>query len=248
MGVCQCIGLEIKSSKKKSSSQAEQQTIMIHNFQKQISPEIEGTPPDNQTNKPSKEGINTDYKEEKDLSKMETLSKSEKREEDIITIHIVGKEETGKTSLVIRLCKNKFEPFYIPSIDIEISKLKYSSVKTLEKKEMQFITYNFSLFDITKVKSDDFIFVLFDESNMDSVDKAMLFIIDNNLEHKFNKERLFLIGNKNDLRPYDFPEYKFKQFCLERGIYFYEISVKTFVGIKQLFQRVSSIASKMTTM
>lgn len=254
MGVCQCIGLEIKSSKKKPSSQTELNSIMIHNFKKQTPPPELSSPvlDTNQPNKPSKDLIITDNNnkdDNKDLSKMETLSKSEKREEDtIITVHIVGKEETGKTSLVIRLCKNKFESFYIPSIDIEISKLKYSSVRTLEKKEMQLITYNYPLFDINKVKNDDFIFVFFDESDIDSIDKAMLFIINNNLDHKFNKEKLFLVGNKNDLKTNDFPDYKLKHFCLERGIYFYEISVKTFVGIKQLFQRVSSIASKMTTM
>ena len=255
MGVCQCIGLEIKSSKKKPSSQTELNSIMIHNFKKQTTPPELSSPildDNNQPNKPSKDLTVTDNNnnnDNKDLSKMETLSKSEKREDDttIITVHIVGKEETGKTSLVIRLCKNKFESFYIPSIDIEISKLKYSSVRTLEKKEMQLITYNYPLFDINKVKNDDFIFVFFDESDIDSIDKAMLFIINNNLTHKFNKERLFLVGNKNDLKTNDFPEYKLKHFCLERGIYFYEISVKTFVGIKQLFKRVSSIASKMTT-
>ena len=198
MGVCQCIGLEIKSSKKKPSSQTELNSIMIHNFKKQTTlPELSSPVlyDNNQPNKPSKDLTVTDNNnnnDNKDLSKMETLSKSEKREDDttIITVHIVGKEETGKTSLVIRLCKNKFESFYIPSIDIEISKLKYSSVRTLEKKEMQLITYNYPLFDINKVKNDDFIFVFFDESDIDSIDKAMLFIINNNLTHKFNKEIL----------------------------------------------------------
>lgn len=257
MGVCQCIGLEIKSSKKKPSSQTELNSIMIKDFKKQTTPPEISSPllyDNNQPNKSSKDltvtdnNNNNNNNDNKDLSKMETLSKSEKREDDMITtVHIVGKEKTGKTSLVIRLCKNKFESFYIPSIDIEISKLKYSSVRTLEKKEMQLITYNYPLFDINKVKNDDFIFVFFDESDIDSIDKAMLFIINNNLCHKFNKERLFLVGNKNDLKTNDFPEYKLKHFCLEKGICFYEISVKTFVGIKQLFQRVSRIATKMTT-
>lgn len=249
MGVCQCVGLEIAFSKSKDKSKhsqapPQQQTIAIHNFQKQKSSNSENMLKNKEISKQSKESVSFSYKEVKCLSTMDTFSKSEKREDDILTIHIVGKEETGKTSLVIRLLKNKFDPFYIPSINIETTRLRYSSSTIGEKKEMQFHTYNFSLFDIKKVKNDDFVFVFFDLTNTESIDKAMSFITENNLMNVCNKERMFLVGNKSDLKKINkLPQNKMESFCTEHGIHFFEISVKTNFGIKHLFYRVCSMVS-----
>lgn len=232
MGVCQCIGLEIALHKSRSKyNQAE--PIAIHNFQKQKSSNLEIFPK-TKSSKQSRENCSL-----KDLSSVDTCLKTE----EMLTIHIVGNEKTGKTSLVIRLLKNKFDPFYIPSINIETTKFHYSSSTLREKRDIQFLAYNFSLFDMKKIKNDDFIFVFFDESNNDSIDKAMSFISNNNIVNIFNKEKIFLIGNKLDLKTRNFPESKLEKFCKEQGICFYEISVKTNVGIKQLLHRVCGIVS-----
>ena len=184
------------------------------------------------------------YRNEKSLSTIDSLCKYDKnKEENTLTIHIVGQEDTGKTSLVIRISKNKFESFYIPSINIETTKTRYFNAITNEKKDIVLMTYNFNNFDPHKIKHEDFVFVIFDESNVNSFKNSMKFILDSNNIKYINKERCFFVGNKNDLKTDTFPENKFKSFCIENEIYFYEISVKTSTGVKQLLNKVCTIVS-----
>ena len=184
------------------------------------------------------------YRNEKSLSTIDSLGKYEKnKEENTLTIHIVGQEDAGKTSLVIRISKNKFDSFYIPSINIETTKTRYFNPIVNEKKDIVLITYNFNNFDPQKIKHEDFVFVIFDESNITSFENSMKFILDSNNIKNINKERCFFVGNKNDLKTENFPDNQFKSFCIENEIYYYEISVKTSTGVKQLLNKVCTIVS-----
>ena len=153
-----------------------------------------------------------------------------------INILILGDKNTGKTSYINLLQKKQFNDEYKPSIDIEIH---------VEKILVNKRKFNFNIIIINNINENedfhtnkDYYLFFYDINNMNSLN----FII--NLYNNFFYEKLIkinehfsnilFIGNKLDLKQNDDVFNTVKNFCKEKHINHYEISIKENKGIEEL--------------
>lgn len=158
------------------------------------------------------------------------------------SIAIFGPKKSGKTSLLDRLCENRFLEDYQPSEDDEKSFVNITLGEERIKYSVVFFVKQFSFFDNNfenfNKNTSDLIFVLFDLSDPKSFFQAMKMI-----RNMFSKHSIptFLVGNKYDLKKEDrqianiLEKYKLK---------YYEVSLKNNEGIYQLMEGVGEIFEK----
>jgi GTPase SAR1 family protein len=164
-----------------------------------------------------------------------TPTKAKNKQEK--SILILGSEDSGKTSLMIRYFEKKFENFYIPSLNDEIN------TKLIFGKKNFVLTFCVSNnLNINNINSYDCIFVIYDITTPKSFLKAKE-IIDSLIEKQINKT-IFLIGNKIDLKS-NFEEEKEKENLKNifnnqiNNIFF--ISVKNNLGISAMMTKFKEI-------
>jgi len=164
-----------------------------------------------------------------------TPTKAKNKQEK--SILILGSEDSGKTSLMIRYFEKKFENFYIPSLNDEIN------TKLIFGKKNFVLTFCVSNnLNINNINSYDCIFVIYDITTPKSFLKAKE-IIDSLIEKQINKT-IFLIGNKIDLKS-NFEEEKEKENLKNifnnqiNNIFF--ISVKNNIGISAMMTKFKEI-------
>ena len=164
-----------------------------------------------------------------------TPTKAKNKQEK--SILILGSEDSGKTSLMIRYFEKKFENFYIPSLNDEIN------TKLIFGKKNFVLTFCVSNnLNINNINIYDCIFVIYDITTPKSFLKAKE-IIDSLIEKQINKT-IFLIGNKIDLKS-NFEEEKEKENLKNifnnqiNNIFF--ISVKNNIGISAMMTKFKEI-------
>ena len=164
-----------------------------------------------------------------------TPTKAKNKQEK--SILILGSEDSGKTSLMIRYFEKKFENFYIPSLNDEIN------TKLIFGKKNFVLTFCVSNnLNINNINSYDCIFVIYDITTPKSFLKAKE-IIDSLIEKQINKT-IFLIGNKIDLKS-NFEEEKekenLKNFFNNQINNIFFISVKNNIGISAMMTKFKEI-------
>ena len=213
-----------------------------------------------------KNNINNTKKNKNELSKKSTKSeeknlllekkkkkkeeiKEDKNEENKIeikekkinlnkTIIICGPFESGKTSFLIRLCDDKYDDYYIPSIKNEIREKNIF----FGEKEFKF------KFIVTNNLKDNFqeeincYFVLYDVNNKQSFINAKKifydYLLNDNKNRVINDKVIFFIGNKKDLID-NLNNNEVENFCLKNNIINMYISVKDNIGFVALIQKLS---------
>ena len=210
-----------------------------------------------------KNNINNTKKNKNELSKKSTKSeeknlvlekkkeeiKEDKNEENKIeikekkinlnkTIIICGPFESGKTSFLIRLCDDKYDDYYIPSIKNEIREKNIF----FGEKEFKF------KFIVTNNLKDNFqeeincYFVLYDVNNKQSFINAKKifydYLLNDNKNRVINDKVIFFIGNKKDLID-NLNNNEVENFCLKNNIINMCISVKDNIGFVALIQKLS---------
>ena len=164
---------------------------------------------------------------------------------DMINIVLLGGKGVGKSSFLIKLTKNYFEKYYIPTIYYErkIKKILFKGKK---------YTFNFIIPPINDDNSDSklnsifetahFIFLFYDISVKGSFEhtKKILFNQVNSYAKLFkNKITNFnFIGNKADIPYRGDPKEKIETFCKQHNLDFFEISVKTGNGVLSLMNTI----------
>lgn len=210
-----------------------------------------------------KNNINNTKKNKNELSKKSTKSeeknlvlekkkeeiKEDKNEENKIeikekkinlnkTIIICGPFESGKTSFLIRLCDDKYDDYYIPSIKNEIREKNIF----FGEKEFKF------KFIVTNNLKDNFqeeincYFVLYDVNNKQSFINAKKifydYLLNDNKNRVINNKVIFFIGNKKDLID-NLNNNEVENFYLKNNIINMYISVKDNIGFVALIQKLS---------
>ena len=181
------------------------------------------------------------------------IHKKNLKGKNIINIGIIGGVEVGKSTFAIKLTENKFEQYYVPSIDIE----KKTRAITLNKHNyiLNFIVALGGEYDLLKYGKDfiecDFFLLFYDVSNEASF---------NEIVQNFNKLQNFLgfyevsgnkiqnfclIGNKCDLEAVTkFDSEKIKNFIDMYKIKHYEISCKTPKNINNVMSEIVEVFDK----
>ena len=154
------------------------------------------------------------------------------------TIIICGPFESGKTSFLIRLCDDKYDDYYIPSIKNEIREKNIF----FGEKEVKF------KFIVTNTLKDNFheeincYFVLYDVNNKQSFINAKKifydYLLNDNKNRVINDKVIFFIGNKKDLID-NLNNNEVENFCLKNNIINMCISVKDNIGFVALIQKLS---------
>lgn len=154
------------------------------------------------------------------------------------TIIICGPFESGKTSFLIRLCDDKYDDYYIPSIKNEIREKNIF----FGEKEVKF------KFIVTNNLKDNFheeincYFVLYDVNNKQSFINAKKifydYLLNDNKNRVINDKVIFFIGNKKDLID-NLNNNEVENFCLKNNIINMCISVKDNIGFVALIQKLS---------
>ena len=154
------------------------------------------------------------------------------------TIIICGPFESGKTSFLIRLCDDKYDDYYIPSIKNEIREKNIF----FGEKEFKF------KFIVTNNLKDNFqeeincYFVLYDVNNKQSFINAKKifydYLLNDNKNRVINNKVIFFIGNKKDLID-NLNNNEVENFCLKNNIINMYISVKDNIGFVALIQKLS---------
>jgi hypothetical protein len=185
---------------------------------------------------------------EKKRKKKEEIKedKNEEKKKEIIekkinlnkTIIICGPFESGKTSFLIRLCDDKFDDYYIPSIKNEIREKNIF----FGQKEFKF------KFIVTNNLKDNFheeincFFVLYDVNNKQSFKNAKKifydYLLNENKNSDINHKVVFFIGNKKDLID-NVNNNEVEDFCLKYNIINMCVSVKDNIGFVALIQKLS---------
>ena len=156
-------------------------------------------------------------------------------------VTIYGPPNSGKTSLIDRLCENKFLDDYVPSDDDEKGYIRLTLGKEHIKYEINFLAKKFSFYDDNFDNFDksqvDAIMVMFDLSDDKSYFKAIKII-----RSLFSKHPvpLLLIGNKRDIKKAE-NERNLDKICEKYNLDYYEVSLKFNEGIHTVMRRVGMI-------
>ena len=149
------------------------------------------------------------------------------------TILIYGEKEVGKTSFVMKICKHKFESFYIPSFNDERTEKMLCLQPYSKRFKLEFIVTN----DTDVIKNADCYFIFYDVTCLHSLNFAK-----NLIENKIlnQKKPIFLIGNKIDLKmnvELDLLNYYVSIYNLK----LFNISIKESNGISSLLEKLGEV-------
>ena len=166
------------------------------------------------------------------------LSEEDIEKEKIKLIHIFGPSQSGKSSFVIRLCENRFEQFYIPSIGQESNQCK--CVINGYFCTINFVVQNYADFNPLEINKNDYIFVFFDESSSLSLTQAKQFIALIREHKSLNDVECFLVGNKCEIKNYSDEEHQLNVFCKAYDVKLFHISVQNNTGIPFLLKSLEN--------
>ena len=184
---------------------------------------------------------------------LKKINKKELKGKNKINIAIIGSVEVGKSTFAIKLSDNKFEQYYVPSIDIE-KKIKAISLNK-HNYILNFIVAIGGEYDLLKYGKTffecDFFLLFYDVSNENSF---------NEITRNFNKLQDFLgfyeisgnkiknfclVGNKFDSESViKFDSEKIKNFIAVNKVKHYEISCKTPKNISNVINDLVEIFDK----
>ena len=145
---------------------------------------------------------------------------------------IYGEKESGKTSFVLKICDNKFDQFYVPSIYDEIFYKTILFNFYNKKYEINFIVSN----NINEIMKADCYIVIYDLTSINSYNKGKTII---NKISDLNKPIIF-IGNKNDL-PNKIETNDLKICCEKYKCEYFKISLKDNSGIPAFLRKFGEI-------
>ena len=154
------------------------------------------------------------------------------KSKDEKTILIYGPPESGKTSFIIRYFENKFDSCYIPSFSDEITK-KRCFLNYGKKFNLEIIVSN----NLNKIQNADCYFIFFDISSKNSFEEAKKIIINYIIN---NNKKIFLIGNKKDLKNV-VSEKNINDLCKKYNLEYFLISVKDNIGISAMMKKFGEI-------
>ena len=141
---------------------------------------------------------------------------------------VYGNKESGKTSFVLKICDNKFDQCYIPSIYDEIFFKTILFVHCNKKYEINFIVSNN---DNVIMEADCYI-ILYDLTSINSYNKGKILI---NKISSLNKP-IILIGNKSDLSNKIITN-DLNYICEKFQCEYFEISLKESIGIPSFLNK-----------
>jgi len=154
------------------------------------------------------------------------------KSKDEKTILIYGPPESGKTSFIIRYFENKFDSCYIPSFSDEITK-KSCFLNYGKKFNLEIIVSN----NLNKIQNADCYFIFFDISSKNSFEETKKIIINYIIN---NNKKIFLIGNKKDLKNV-VSEKNINDLCKKYNLEYFLISVKDNIGISAMMKKFGEI-------
>ena len=150
------------------------------------------------------------------------------------TILIYGDKESGKTSLILKICENEFQNFYIPSFCDEITKKELMFNYCQKIFECNFIVTN----NINSIQEANCYIVLFDLTNMKSYNFGKN-LIENQLF--ITNKNIIFIGNKSDLSDKINISDDLLCFCQKFNCIYFEISLKENSGINAVLHKLGEI-------
>ena len=159
-----------------------------------------------------------------------------KRATSSLTIYIYGTRESGKTSFVIKFCEKKFDTFYIPSIQNEIT--NYSSTLNMKRFSLKFIVSQYENYSLNELKQSDSVLIFFDSTDNNSFAKAKEFLL--KILSDAGNIPICLVANKIDLKRRNYNDKEAKELCSKNKIEIFEISVKDNTGISKMMQYIGT--------
>ena len=170
------------------------------------------------------------FKESHSSTDLDNKENKKNKTEKIILIY--GSQESGKTSFVMRYFENKFDKSYIPSLNDEKT-IKNITFKSGKKFNFEFIVSN----NINEIKDADCYFIFYDISSENSFEFAKKII---NEVANINESKIFLIGNKKDLKNV-INEKDVNDICDKYKSDHFLISVKDNIGISNMMEKFEEI-------
>jgi len=172
---------------------------------------------------------------------------------NVINIVLIGEKQTGKSCFLIKLIENRFENLYIPTIFIEKNSKEY-----FYNNKLYILNFNVTP-GVEEYKNDykelysesNFILLFLDIGRNDILERAKKYVKKELKNHLFlysnNCSNIFFIGNKIDLYS-DKCNNDIKLFCEKKKINYFEISVKTNVGINLLIRKIIQTFNQLSSL
>ncbi|KAM6986934.1 ras-related protein Rab-34 [Aplochiton taeniatus] len=165
---------------------------------------------------------------------------------NIAKVIVVGDVAVGKTCLISRFCKDKFEKNYKATIGVDFE---------MERFEVLGVPFSLQLWDTagqerfkciasTYYRGAQAIIVVFDLSSVGSLEHARQWLEDAMKENDPSSVLLFLVGTKKDLSSPDqlvLMEQEAIRLSEEIKAEYWAVSAKSGEGVKELFFRVASL-------
>lgn len=133
--------------------------------------------------------------------------RSEEEEEHKLKIIFVGDSGVGKTNIRERFCQNKFDPFSIPTVGVQVSTRKF--ISPFEERQQKFNTCFWDIVgelhnkELTSSYFKNVIGVIyvFDLTSQESLDHLVFWRerVEDLTQHRFVS---LLLGNKKDLKEF----------------------------------------------
>jgi small GTP-binding protein len=176
--------------------------------------------------------------------KLKKFPKEKYEKKDTINIVFLGDKFVGKSCIVYQYTNNKFESFYIQTINREISK-KYATIENKKFNLEISVTSGVPQYqeDYTDIyKTCDFFVVCYDVTSNESLLKAKDIITKDLLQYIFLYDKdfsnIFLLGNKSDLKDRKIDYKKVLEYTQKYKIPFYETSAKNNLNISFVFNKI----------
>ena len=181
-----------------------------------------------------------DEDKEEEIIKNYNNIEDDEDEGEKIKITFIGDEMVGKTSIINRFIKGRFEEDYISTVGLDFYK-KHVSIKNTKLNLLLYDTSGNEKFRILYpiyIKDAQVIIFVYDISNRDSfihIENWYNYLKDNFQENVI----FFLIGNKTDLDDKrQITTKEAEDFCKQKGFLFYELSAKTGDKINPFFTNI----------
>jgi small GTP-binding protein len=169
---------------------------------------------------------------------------SQVRNRNIINVILLGPDESGKSSFVIKLIEGKFSNYYIVTLGTE-ERSKQFQYKS-KKYNINFIVttgnQQYKCDYTSKYEIVDFFLVFYDLTS----EKSFLIsktLVENEVKdylflYKNNCSNVFMVGNKYDLKDKQAKTEEISAYCKKQNFQHYEISVKSDYNVSKLINKI----------
>uniref|UniRef100_A0A8V1ABD3 Ras-related protein Rab-36 n=1 Tax=Gallus gallus TaxID=9031 RepID=A0A8V1ABD3_CHICK len=165
----------------------------------------------------------------------------------ISKVVVVGDVYVGKTSLIHRFCKDRFERDYKATIGVDFE---------IERFEIVGIPYNLQIWDTAGqekfkciasayYRGAEVIITVFDLADIQTLDHTKQWLEDALRENEANSIFIFLVGTKKDLvsdAVCERTELDAIRFANDMQAEYWSVSAKTGENVKEFFSRVAALA------